>query len=303
MDEVNLTSQQMNSSSSSSASIKIEESIQVFVRIRPELIENISSSLNRSIETAPTAPSPSCLTVMPDGCTIRLTQPCPTNRKAIAAIDDKSYTFSRVFNDKSTQDDIYDHVNALVRATVNGYNTTIFAYGSTGSGKSYTMTGNSSDPGIIPRAISDIFSIIETTTSEENDVFFYVRLSYVELYNNNFRNLIEFASKELSSRESDSIAEQDSNNLSLSNRILVSPTSTNISRSEKIEVRESQTAGVFLAGRYDVNILLCIPPTFFFDFRFSANTFMLFQPAFVLTFTLTFRFKSMCRSFYTYTSD
>lgn len=291
MDEVDLTCQQMNSSSSS-ASIKIEESIQVFVRIRPELIENISSSLNRSIETATTAPSsssPSCLSVMPDGCTIRLTQPCPTNRKAVAAIDDKLYTFSRVFNDKSTQDDVYDHVNALVRATVNGYNTTIFAYGSTGSGKSYTMTGNSSDPGIIPRAISDIFSIIETTTSEENDVFFYVRLSYVELYNNNFRNLIEFASKELSSRESDVVSEQDSNNLSLSNRILVSPSSTNISRSEKIEVRESQTAGVFLAGRNDANDFVIHPYPF-------LPVFFVFLPMYLfrlISHNQTFRFNSI----------
>jgi kinesin family protein 22 len=63
------------------------------------------------------------------------------------------------------------------------------------------MTGNSTAPGIIPRAISEIFSIIEATAAEESDVFFYVRLSYVELYNNNFRNLLEFASKELAAKE------------------------------------------------------------------------------------------------------
>ena len=62
------------------------------------------------------------------------------------------------------------------------------------------MTGNSTAPGIIPRAISEIFSIIETTTATtttaataSNEAYFYVRLSYVELYNNNFRNLLELS--------------------------------------------------------------------------------------------------------------
>ena len=69
------------------------------------------------------------------------------------------------------------------------------------TGKSYSMTGNSTAPGIIPRAISEIFSIIETTTTAtatattaSNEAYFYVRLSYVELYNNNFRNLLELSS-------------------------------------------------------------------------------------------------------------
>jgi hypothetical protein len=68
-----------------------------------------------------------------------------------------------------------------------GYNATIFALGCTGSGKTFTMTGTNQSPGIIPRAISEIFSIIEQTAAQEKDVFFYVRLSFVELYNNNFR--------------------------------------------------------------------------------------------------------------------
>ncbi len=49
------------------------------------------------------------------------------------------------------------------------------------------MTGNPAAPGIIPRAISDIFSLIEATAAQEKDVFFYVRISFVELYNNSFK--------------------------------------------------------------------------------------------------------------------
>ena len=76
------------------------------------------------------------------------------------------------------------------------------------------MTGCSSAPGVIPRAVSDIFSMIETTTNIENDVYFYVRLSYVELYNNLFRNLLEFASKDL--KDKDKEKEKEKGDLSTS---------------------------------------------------------------------------------------
>lgn len=168
------------------------------------------------------------------------------SRKSVNAVDDKIFTFDEVFNEMCSQEDIYQSVTTHVKATVRGYNTTIFAYGSTGSGKSYTMTGNSAAPGIIPRAISEIFSIIETTAAQESDVFFYVRLSYVELYNNNFRNLLEFASKELALKEREKNTEKEDDR-----GRPVSPTQLHpglAQRADKIEVRESQSAGVFLAG-------------------------------------------------------
>ena len=180
--------------------------------------------------------------------TIRIMPPdgAQGSRKSVNAVDDKIFTFDEVFNEMCSQEDIYKSVTTHVKATVRGYNTTIFAYGSTGSGKSYTMTGNSAAPGIIPRAISEIFSIIETTAAQESDVFFYVRLSYVELYNNNFRNLLEFASKELALKEREKNTEKEDDR-----GRPVSPTQLHpglAQRTDKIEVRESQSAGVFLAG-------------------------------------------------------
>ena len=59
------------------------------------------------------------------------------------------------------------------------------------------MTGERSAPGVIPRAITEIFNLIKQTQQTDADVHFLVRMSYVELYNNNFRNLLEFASKDL----------------------------------------------------------------------------------------------------------
>ena len=202
-----------------------------------------------------------------DDKTVRITPPDGAlgSRKSVAAVDDKIFSFDRVFSEEISQEDVYHSVSAHVKATVRGYNTTIFAYGSTGSGKSHTMTGNNAAPGIIPRAISEIFSIIETTAAQENDVFFYVRLSYVELYNNNFRNLLEFASKELAIKEKlSNLDDVDDNrnsgggggntpNNHSNNNDGRSTSPSRIHpglahRTDKIEVRESQSAGVFLAG-------------------------------------------------------
>lgn len=206
------------------------EPVQVFVRLRPEPLCTSTSDFKQSVA------NDRCTHII-DEKTIRFSPPDAvygTSRKGVPAVDDKIYTFDTVFDENATQEKIYDRVRSVVKATVSGYNTTIFAYGSTGSGKSHTMTGTTSQPGIIPRAISEIFSFIETSAATESDVFFYVRISYVELYNNNFRNLLEFASKELSAKDKDTLP-HDNFGIGLKGKF-------------KIEVRESQTAGVFLAG-------------------------------------------------------
>lgn len=130
------------------------------------------------------------------------------------------------------------------------------------------MTGNKMAPGIIPRAIGDLFRHIENAAAVENDAFFYVRLSYVELYNNNFRNLLENISKEWLHRQSQNstlssglFSELDEFDiLSASGGSIVaghsgsnasaklSTGSSSSIRGDKIEVRESSSAGVFLAG-------------------------------------------------------
>eukprot|EP01035_Chromulina_nebulosa_P018771 gene18771-24538_t len=261
-----------------------EEPVLVYVRIRPENLPSTklnspTNVLNRSTSSSNGSFSnfssnsiiretSKCVLPVNDQ-TIRLIAPDGSNssRKSVSAIDDKVYTFDKIFPEDSTQEDIYKSVSPLVKATVRGYNTTIFAYGCTGSGKSFTMTGNSTNPGIIPRAISEIFSIIEETAAQESDVFFYVRMSYVELYNNNFRNLLEFASKELALKESEKRDTHRSaigldneethvdvphsanhTQSSIANKASSHPINTK--GTDKIEVRESTTAGTFLAGSY-----------------------------------------------------
>ena len=122
------------------------------------------------------------------------------------------------------------------------------------------MAGTDSQPGIIPRALEQIFSIIETRTSEDHDIFFYVRMSYVELYNNNFRNLLESAgiTKNIVKDLRDTYYEEEFSPISGSTDEMRSPLRSSHSmsplysssgkRDNKIEVREDKTTGVFLAG-------------------------------------------------------
>lgn len=69
-----------------------------------------------------------------------------------------------------------------------GYNATILAYGQTGSGKSFTMQEDPDHIGLIPRAIVHIFEGKEA--EEDDDTLFDVRVSYIEIYNEEIRDLL-----------------------------------------------------------------------------------------------------------------
>ncbi|CAM9556821.1 unnamed protein product, partial [Ectocarpus sp. 12 AP-2014] len=80
--------------------------------------------------------------------------PDPTG-KAKPAVDTKTFTFDKVFPPQASQSEVYEAARPLVLSAVDGYNSTIFAYGHTGSGKTHTMMGTPSQPGMTPRAVQD----------------------------------------------------------------------------------------------------------------------------------------------------
>ena len=72
----------------------------------------------------------------------------------------QQYDFDRVFDDTATQEEVYKNTAApLVRSVLEGFYATVFAYGATGSGKTYTMVGTPTNPGIMARAVDDIFHL------------------------------------------------------------------------------------------------------------------------------------------------
>ena len=69
---------------------------------------------------------------------------------------------------------------------MDGYHGTVFAYGMTGTGKTFSMQGTATSPGVIPLAITDIFSYIRETPHRE----FLLRVSYLEIYNEKIHDLL-----------------------------------------------------------------------------------------------------------------
>lgn len=100
---------------------------------------------------------------------------------------EKRYAFDSVFDATATQQDIYmATTRSIVDDVLNGFNTTTFAYGATGSGKTYTMLGTVENPGISFLTMQELFSKIDLST----ECTYKVTLSYIEIYNENIRDLL-----------------------------------------------------------------------------------------------------------------
>ncbi|NWQ73509.1 CENPE protein, partial [Columbina picui] len=99
----------------------------------------------------------------------------------------KVFTYDRIFHSSDNTQQLYESVAVpIIQSAVQGYNGTIFAYGQTASGKTYTMMGNQYSPGIIPKAIQHVFKII----CEIPDREFLLRVSYMEIYNETITDLL-----------------------------------------------------------------------------------------------------------------
>ncbi|ONL96701.1 Kinesin-like protein KIN-5B [Zea mays] len=107
---------------------------------------------------------------------------------------DKTFTFDKVFGPQSQQRSIYNHAVApLVTEVLEGYNCTVFVFGQTGTGKTYTMEGEMRQKvselpdtaGVIPRAVCHIFEIL---TARKAD--YSMKVTFLELYNEDITDLL-----------------------------------------------------------------------------------------------------------------
>ncbi|KAJ8960732.1 hypothetical protein NQ318_020024 [Aromia moschata] len=139
------------------------------------------------------------------------------------------YKFKHIFTSYSSQKEVFDHVAyPLLEDLLKGKNGLLFTYGVTGSGKTYTLTGEQENPGIMPRCIDTIFNTIgeyqapqdrlneirtKSRTPKSNrkangdkisyandgakillpneNTLFAVFVSYIEIYNNNVYDLLD----------------------------------------------------------------------------------------------------------------
>jgi kinesin family protein 3/17 len=105
--------------------------------------------------------------------------------------DAKDFVFDYVFGIESRQAEVYDACGySLVENALEGFNGTIFAYGQTGAGKTFTMVGDYKDPnwkGIIPRGFDHVIAAIQTSENRK----YVVRASFIEIYNEDVFDLLD----------------------------------------------------------------------------------------------------------------
>uniref|UniRef100_A0A8C7TLM1 Kinesin family member 7 n=1 Tax=Oncorhynchus mykiss TaxID=8022 RepID=A0A8C7TLM1_ONCMY len=160
-----------------------DTAVQVAVRVRPLLPKELLHSHE------------SCMTADPE-------------QRRVTLGHDRHFHCDFLFEETSCQEEVYALcVQPLIEAFFQGFNATVFAYGQTGSGKTYTIgeanlsSFRDEEQGIIPRAVAEVFKLLD-----ENDLSdFSVRVSYLEVYKEDFRDLLEVetASKDIHIREDD----------------------------------------------------------------------------------------------------
>ncbi|KAF5179641.1 Kinesin-like protein [Thalictrum thalictroides] len=112
---------------------------------------------------------------------------------------EKKYHFDYAFGPDSTNFDVYKtSISSKIAGVIQGLNATVFAYGSTGSGKTYTMVGTQHDPGLMVLSLHTIFDLIKLDDSSDD---FEVTCSYLEVYNEVIYDLLEKSSGHLELRE------------------------------------------------------------------------------------------------------
>ncbi|XP_078521107.1 kinesin-like protein KIF19 isoform X2 [Lissotriton helveticus] len=112
---------------------------------------------------------------------------------------EKTFVFDMVFDEKATQEEVYvSTTKTLIDGVIAGYNATVFAYGPTGTGKTYTMLGMDSEPGIYIQTLNNLFKSIEATS---DNIIYAVSMSYLEIYNELIRDLLNPSSGYLELRE------------------------------------------------------------------------------------------------------
>ncbi|OCF35334.1 kinesin [Kwoniella heveanensis BCC8398] len=142
--------------------------------------------------------SETCVDISSDYTTVQL-----KNSTSLAGPEKDGFTFDRVFDTSTRQDEIFDWgVKGIVEDVMTGFNGTLFCYGQTGSGKTYTMMGadieNPALKGLIPRIVEQIFASI---LSADSVIEYTVKVSYMEIYMEKIKDLLAPQNDNLSIHE------------------------------------------------------------------------------------------------------
>lgn len=146
-----------------------------------------------------------CVVQMKDAQTILVPPPEAEERlrkggktsdgQKVFAFDKSYWSFDRGDKHFAGQDNLFNDLGSpLLDNAFQGYNNCIFAYGQTGSGKSYSMMGYGEEAGVIPRICQNMFERI-TEFQKDKNLTYTVEVSYLEIYNERVRDLLNPATK------------------------------------------------------------------------------------------------------------
>ena len=152
--------------------VQVRGNIRVFCRVRPPRHDSYHSDGTCSF---------------PDEDSIAVTDrdgPLAANGKPAF----KRFTFDRIYTPKAAQEYVYQDVKPLTMSVLDGYNCCVFAYGQTGTGKTYTMQGPAHDPGVTHRAVKELFDTADRAAM--HGYSFAFRISVLEIYNERIFDLL-----------------------------------------------------------------------------------------------------------------
>ena len=115
------------------------------------------------------------------------------------------FKFDKIFAPSAGQESVFDEVSEFVQSALDGYHVCLFSYGQTGSGKTHTMqgSGNGAMRGIIPRAVEQILD--QAQKMKEQKWSFNVTASFLEIYNEELKDLLVAMNDERKSNSNDSV--------------------------------------------------------------------------------------------------
>ncbi|KAL5736762.1 hypothetical protein ACOSP7_031242 [Xanthoceras sorbifolium] len=104
----------------------------------------------------------------------------------------KTFKFDAVFRPQAGQDDVFEDTAPFATSVLDGYNVCIFAYGQTGTGKTFTMEGTDQARGVNFKTLEELFRII----NERQKLYRYdISVSVLEVYNEQIRDLLVLGSQ------------------------------------------------------------------------------------------------------------
>ncbi len=168
--------------------------VKVFCRIRPENEKEKLSGMKTCIIPA----SENSVKIFTESIGIDTGKDSSKNKSD----NTQTFTFDGVFAPEEEQENIFNVVaKPLINGALEGINGTLFCYGQTSSGKTYTMEGIHNDTklmGVIPRMMQYIFILIEKANS---DIEYSVKCQYYQIYNEKIQDLLDIRKKDLAIRE------------------------------------------------------------------------------------------------------